>query len=42
MIRKKFSSSFLADPYGAKTKTFSRSAFNDKYKLLGRQAVVVE
>ena len=32
---------YLADPYGAKTKTFSRSAFNDKYKLLGRQAVVV-
>ncbi len=33
---------YLADPYGAKTKTFSRSAFNDKYKLLGRQAVVVQ
>ena len=33
---------YLADPYGAKTKTFTRSAFNDKYKLLGRQAVVVE
>lgn len=33
---------YLADPYGATTKTFSRSAFNDKYKLLGRQAVVVE
>lgn len=32
---------YLADPYGASTKTFSRSAFNDKYKLLGRQAVVV-
>ena len=32
---------YLADPYGAKTKTFSRSAFNDKYKLLGRQAVVI-
>ena len=33
---------YLADPYGAKTKTFGRSAFNDKYKLLGRQAVVVQ
>ena len=33
---------YLADPYGASTKTFSRSAFNDKYKLLGRQAVVVQ
>ncbi len=32
---------YLADPYGATIKTFSRSAFNDKYKLLGKQAVVV-
>ena len=33
---------YLADPYGAKTKTFSRSAFNDKYKLLGRQAIILQ
>ena len=33
---------YLADPYGAKNKTFSRSAFNDKYKLLGRQAIVLQ
>ncbi|MBR5752994.1 MAG: C39 family peptidase [Clostridia bacterium] len=33
---------YLADPYGAKTKTFGRSAFNDKYKLLGRQAVLLQ
>ena len=32
---------YLNDPCGAKTKVFTRSAFNDKYKLLGRQAVVV-
>lgn len=33
---------YLADPYGATNKTFSRSAFNDKYKLLGRQAVLLQ
>ena len=33
---------YLADPYGATNKKFTRSAFNDKYKLLGRQAVLMQ
>lgn len=30
------------DPYGASYKTFSRSAFNSKYQLLGQQAILVK
>lgn len=31
----------VMDPYGGSVKTFSRSAFNSKYQLLGQQAIVM-
>lgn len=33
---------YFMDPYGGSYKTFSRSAFNSKYQLLGQQAVLVK
>lgn len=32
----------LADPYGATKKTFSKSSFEAKYRLLGQQAVLLQ
>ena len=32
---------YIADPYGASNKTFSRSTFNSRYKLLGQQAIIL-
>lgn len=33
---------YFMDPYGGIYKTFSRSAFNSKYQLLGQQAILVK
>lgn len=33
---------YVMDPYGGSYKTFSRSAFNSKYQLLGSQAIIVK
>ena len=33
---------YFMDPYGGSYKTFSRSAFNSKYQLLGQQAILVK
>jgi len=33
---------YVMDPYGGNSKTFSRSTFNTRYKLLGQQAIVVQ
>ena len=33
---------YVMDPYGGSYKTFSRSAFNSKYQLLGQQAIILK